>query len=167
MLAMGLTSPFVSADVFQPSLQGADVVQAAPEKAAIQSENNILSERAEKIDAYFKARSMPLSGFGKKMVTEAKEHDIDWRLLPAIAVRESSGGKQACGFNPFGWASCRVTFKSFNESIEVLARNLGGDNPNTSSYYSGSTERKLHHYNGTVVPTYTSEVLAIMDSIGD
>jgi hypothetical protein len=168
MLAMGLTSPFVSADKFQPSLGGAEtgMMQSAPVTEA-QKEKDLISERAEKIDAYFKNRSMPLFGFGKKMVEEAIEHDLDWRLLPAIAVRESTGGKQACGYNPFGWASCKVTFRSFNEAIEVVARNLGGDNPNTASYYSGNTETKLHHYNGTVVPTYTNEVLAIMASIGD
>jgi hypothetical protein len=45
--------------------------------------------------------------------------------------------------------------------------NLGGDNPNTADYYSGSTERKLYHYNGTVAPAYPSEVLAKMDAIDD
>jgi len=178
ILAMGLTSPFVSADVFQPSLVGSGAVQTTNVASAVVADpasakgfgvakEDITSERAGKINTYFKERSMPLYGFGTKMVIEAKEHDLDWRLLPAIAVRESSGGKQACGYNPFGWASCKVTFRSFNEAIEVLARNLGGDNPNTAAYYSGSTELKLHHYNGTVIPAYTGEVLAIMDSIGE
>ncbi len=157
VLAMGLTSPFVSPDVLQ-----------TPSAAQIEQQEkaDLLDSHAEKIDAYFKEKSMPLYGFGKKMAKEADEHDLDWRLLPAIAVRESTGGKQACGHNPFGWASCKVTFKSFNEAIEVLARNLGGDNPNTADYYSGSTKLKLHHYNGTVMASYPSEVLAIMDDIG-
>ncbi len=162
ILAMGLTSPFVSAGIFQPSLDGSMNIAQVQTVA----EKNVLSERAEMIDAYFKERSMPLYGFGEKMVKEADLHKIDWRLLPAIAVRESSGGKQSCGYNPFGWASCDVAFKSYNESIEVLATNLGGDNPNTAKYYSGGTELKLHHYNGTVIASYTGEVLAIMDSIG-
>jgi hypothetical protein len=167
LLAMGLTSPFVSADMFQPSLGGLNTVQRAFIQEETQKEEDTISEHAGKIDAYFKKRSMPLYGFGKKMAIEAEEHNLDWRLLPAIAVRESSGGKQACDYNPFGWASCKVLFNSFEESIEVVARNLGGDNPNTSDYYSGGTELKLHHYNGTVIPTYTKEVLAIMDAIGD
>ncbi|TRZ50777.1 hypothetical protein D4R99_05540 [bacterium] len=161
ILAMGLTSPFVSADDFQPQMGVPSAMAETAEK------NDLLDSQAEKIDAYFKERSMPLYGFGKKMVEESLEHDLDWRLLPAIAVRESSGGKQACGHNPFGWGSCKITFKSWNEAIEVLARNLGGDNPNTSDYYSGSTKLKLHHYNGTVLASYPSEVLAIMDAIGD
>lgn len=164
-LAMGLTSPFISADIFQPSLSGVTSV-AESDSNEDKAKNALMKERAEKIDAYFKARSMPLAGYGEKMVSAAEEHGIDWRLLPAIAIRESSGGKQACGYNPFGWASCKIDFKSYNEAIDTLARNLGGKNPRTAAYYSGPTERKLHHYNGTVVPTYTQEVLDIMENIG-
>ncbi len=163
--AMGLTSPVLSADIFQPSLSG--VVFVAEDKSSEEKQKEALrAERAGKIDAYFKERSMPLAGYGSKMVASAEEHGIDWRLLPAIAVRESSGGKQACGHNPFGWGSCKISFKNYDEAIETLARNLGGKNPNTAAYYSGTTRQKLHQYNGTVVPTYTQEVLDIMESIG-
>lgn len=162
---MGLNSPFISANTFQPSLSGVvSVADAQPDED--KAKEALRDERAGKINAYFKARSMPLAGYGAKMVASAEEHDIDWRLLPAIAIRESSGGKQACGYNPFGWGSCKISFKSYNDAIETLARNLGGKNPNTAAYYSGTTERKLHHYNGTVVPTYTQEVLDIMENIG-
>jgi hypothetical protein len=167
-IAMGLTSPFISADIFQPSLSGVVSVAEADSKADAKKDAKVLldKERALKIDTYFKERSMPLAGYGARMVSVAEEYDIDWRLLPAIAVRESSGGKQACGYNPFGWASCKIDFKSYNEAIDTLARNLGGKNPRTAAYYSGATEKKLYHYNGTVVPTYTQEVLNIMENIG-
>lgn len=164
-LAMGLNSPFISADIFQPSLSGV-VSVAEADTIEDKAKDALKKEQAEKIDTYFKARSMPLAGYGEKFVTSAEKHGIDWRLLPAIAVRESSGGKQACGHNPFGWGSCKISFKTYDEAIETLARNLGGKNPNTAAYYSGTTERKLHHYNGTVMPTYTQEVLNIMESIG-
>lgn len=165
-LAMGLTSPLISADILQPSLQGLVAVERQ-EQTEQQKQDAVNQERGRKIDTYFKDRNMPLAGFGLKMVQSAEENGLDWRLLPAIAVRESSGGKQACGYNPFGWGSCKINFKSFNEAIDTLAKNLGGNNPRTASYYSGTTERKLHHYNGTVVPTYTQEVLNIMSTIGD
>lgn len=163
---MGLNSPFISANTFQPSLSGVVSVAADTPSDEDKAKEALRDEKAEKIDAYFKARSMPLAGYGAKMIASAEEHGIDWRLLPAIAIRESSGGKQACGYNPFGWASCKVSFESYDEAIEKLAYNLGGKNPRTAAYYSGTTERKLHHYNGTVVPTYTQEVLDIMENIG-
>ena len=127
--------------------------------------------KAESIDAYFKARNMPLSGLGMKMVLEAEKNDIDWRLLPAIAVRESTGGKHDCNKvsnNPFGWGSCKIGFKSNEEAIETVARNLGGNNPNTAKHYDNKTTKQiLQKYNPPhIVPPYSQQVISIMKKIG-
>ncbi len=128
----------------------------------------IAEERAEKIDAYYTKRGMPLKGYGEKMVAEAEKNNLDWRLLPAIAIKESTGGKFACYKNPFGWGSCKIKFASYDDAIEVVARNLGGNNPNTARYYKDkTTEEKLHHYNNSVVPTYTGEIMQFMELIED
>jgi len=127
---------------------------------------SINQEHAEKIDAYFAQRDMPLEGYGAKMVEEAEKNDIDWRLIPAIAIKESTAGKFACGYNPFGWASCKVKFHSWDHAIETIAYNLGGSNPATARYYEGTTTKeKLYHYNGSVIPAYTGEVLEFMELI--
>lgn len=137
------------------------MIQTAAESQAI-----VLKERADKIDAYFEKRNMPLQGYGMTMVLASEKHDIDWRLLPAIAIRESTGGKFACGKNPFGWGSCAIKFDSWEIAIETVARNLGGNNPKTARYYKDTeTEVKLYHYNGSVIPTYTAEVLEFMELI--
>ena len=141
------------------------VIPVALETKGVNAADVLRMERAAKIDTYFRERSMPLEGHGMNMVRAAEAHDIDWRLLPAIAVRESSGGKHMCGQNPFGWGSCKIKFESMDDAIETLARNLGGDNPNTAHYYSGDTRSKLHRYNGTVIPTYVAEVVDIMERI--
>lgn len=131
------------------------------------SVQNIREQRAKIIDTYFKERSMPLEGTGMTFVLVAEKYGLDWRLLPAIGIRESSGGKAACGYNAFGWGSCKLhNFDSYEQAIDALGRNLGGANPRTSSYYAGKTTlEKLYYYNGTVVPTYPSEVVAIMNKI--
>ena len=131
------------------------------------SVDDLRKQKAEAIDSYFKARSMPLHGTGMTFIMVAEKYGLDWRLLPAIAVRESSGGKAACGYNPFGWGSCKLhNFVSYEQAIEALGRNLGGANPKTSSYYAGkNTKEKLYYYNGTVVKEYPDEVLAIMNMI--
>lgn len=119
---------------------------------------------AARIDRYFAERNMPLEGFGAKFVEAADQCDMDWRLLPAIAVRESSGGKQACGNNPFGWASCRANFESIEKAIKIVGANLCGFNPNTAAYYGDkNTTQKLQSYNGTVNPNYSREVLEIIE----
>ena len=96
------------------------------------------------------------------MIEIADKYNLDWRLLPAISVRESSGGKQMCKNNPFGWGSCKITFNSLNEAIEIVGYKLF----NLPVYKDKTTERKLYYYNGTVLPSYPSEVIAIMNSIG-
>lgn len=127
---------------------------------------SLSAEQARKIDAYFAKRGMPLEGYGAKMVKVAADNNIDWRLLPAIAIKESTGGKFACYNNPFGWGSCKIKFKDFYSAIETVGMNLGGNNPNTARYYKDKTNiEKLHHYNNSVVPTYTGEILAFMDLI--
>ena len=108
---------------------------------------------------------MPLEGYGAKFVEAADQCEMDWRLLPAIAVRESSGGKQACGNNPFGWTSCRADFESIEEAIEIVGANLCGFNQRTARYYGGkNTLQKLHSYNGTVNPNYPADVMEFIES---
>ena len=131
------------------------------------SVEDLRDQKAAAIDSFFKKRSMPLEGKGKTFVLVAEKYGLDWRLLPAIAIRESSGGKAACGHNPFGWGSCKLSnFVSYEQAIEALGKNLGGANPRTSRYYAGNTTmEKLYHYNGSVEPAYPGEVVAIMKMI--
>ncbi len=131
------------------------------------SVDDVREQKAEAIDTYFKERSMPLEGTGMTFVLVAEKYGLDWNLLPAIAIRESSGGKAACGHNPFGWGSCKLSnFKSYNDAIEALGKNLGGASAGTARYYAGkTTAQKLYYYNGTVLPEYPSEVLAIMKKV--
>ena len=136
------------------------------EKLQVKTEAMIIrEERASKIDGYFAERSMPLEGHGLKLVLAAEKNDIDWRLLPAIAIRESSGGKNACGNNSFGWGSCKIDFDTIEEAIEVVAWNLGANNPATAKYYRGDMPSKLKNYNGGVVQRYPQQVLKIMERI--
>ena len=134
--------------------------------APVATPEAILSkEHADEIDAYFEKRSMPLAGYGEKMVLEATKNNIDWRLLPAISIKESTGGKFACNNNPFGWGSCKIKFDSLDEAIEVVAWNLGGNNPKTSRYYKDkTTPQKLARYN-SVIPSYTSQITEFMELI--
>lgn len=129
-------------------------------------------KKAESIDAYFKKYDMPLEGMGMKMVIEAEKNGLDWRLLAAIAVRESTGGKFACktvGYNSFGWGSCKLGFNSNEEAIETVGRNLGGNHSKTAHHYANKTTKEiLRAYNPpSVVPRYAEQVISIMNAIGD
>lgn len=134
-------------------------------------EEEVRLQKAQAIDKYFGERDMPLRGTGLKMVLEAEKNNIDWRLLPAIAVRESTGGKFACKKaknSAFGWGSCKINFNSHEEAIEVVAHNLGGNNPNTARHYDEKTTKEiLRAYNPpSIVPRYAEQVISIMNAIG-
>jgi len=148
---------------FNPTVEPIDL--AALKKAEEQK------VKAAAIDEYFRTRKMPLEGQGLKMVLEAEKNDLDWRLLAAIAVRESTGGKYACRKaenNPFGWGSCRIGFETMEEAIEVVAKNLGGNNPKTERHYADKeTKEILRAYNPpSIVPRYAEQVLNIMNVMG-
>lgn len=134
----------------------------------------IAIERAKQVDAFFKKYNAPLAGYGMKFVTEAKINDIDWRLLPAIAMRETTGGKQACKNpkapnNNFGWASCKSGFESVDKSIEHISRTLSGNNANSTHYKDGmTTDKILKKYNPDyIIPGYSKQVIKIMKMIND
>jgi len=145
-------------------------LDARPVTKEVRQVEDVRKERAEAIDSFFKSRSMPLHGSGMTFVLVAEKYGLDWRLLPAIGIRESSGGKAACGYNAFGWGSCKLSYNytSYEEAIEAIGKNLGGANKPTARYYAGkTTKEKLYYYNGSVEPPYIGEVLAIMDMISE
>lgn len=156
--------PNISADSTL-ALNQVSVPEADPEA-------ELRKAKAEAIDAYFRERKMPLMGTGMKMVEEAEKNGLDWRLLAAIAVRESTGGKHACkkvANNAFGWASCKIGFESNEKAIETVAKNLGGNNPNTARHYDDKTTKEiLRAYNPpSIVPRYAEQVMAIMNVMGE
>ena len=119
-----------------------------------------------RIDTYFSKHDAPLAGHGHTFVKAADSCGMDWRLLPAIAMQESSGGKHMQYNNPFGWGGAQIPFESIDEAIMNVGWNLCGNNVSTTKWYSTtSTYEKLHWYNGTVQPTYPNEVMWIMDQI--
>ncbi len=148
----------------------------AEDVAVVDAESGVenLEAKAAAIDAYFIAHGMPLAGTGKKMVIESEKNGLDWRLLAAISVRESTGGKHACKSAKapnsfFGYGSCKFGFQSKDHAIEVVAKSLGGNNPKTAHYYANKTTLQiLETYNPrTIVRYYPEQVIKIMYSIGD
>ncbi len=129
-------------------------------------------EKANKIDTFFSIHDAPLEGYGMKFVVEAEKNNIDWRLLPSIAMRETTGGKHSCKNseapnNSFGWFSCKKGFKSIDESIEFIGLTISGNNP-TSKYYNTdmTTEEILKKYNPDyIIPGYSKQVMNIMEMI--
>lgn len=163
-----LVATTLSMNAFTASINEA-VIKATSAEVSLSPEAQKLQEdreaKAAKIDAYYAKYDLPLAGHGMHMVLVAEAQDLDWRLLPAIAMRESTGGKFSCGNNPFGFGSCKIKYTSFDEAIDMVAGHIGGSNPRTSKYYAGKdTLGILKSYN-SVIPTYSKEILSIMSKI--
>lgn len=168
MLAMSIPLTGISSI---PSLALATNNVPSEENSVIITQEEVArKEKADAIDAYFAELDAPLEGYGEKFVLEAEKNDLDWRLLPAIAMRESTGGKHACKRVPnsvFGYGSCKISFESIDKSIEIVAHSLGGNNPNTARHYDGKTTTQILKKYNSVIPGYSNQVIKIMKAISD
>jgi hypothetical protein len=71
----------------------------------------------------------PLTSFSKHMVEISDKYDLDFRLLPAIAMVESGGGRAIPeeSYNAWGWGIYGdqvMRFESWPEAIETVASGL-------------------------------------------
>jgi len=87
----------------------------------------------------------------------ADTHGIDWRLLPAIAMVESSGGKYGSPKNIFGWNSGRTRFRSLEAGIAYVAERFA-----RSPIYSGRTAMGILHRYNPAKKTYPPKVTKFM-----
>ena len=122
-------------------------------------------QREEKLSAYFEKNHCPLLEYTTLFIYTAEIHGIDWRLLPAISMQESSCGKHQRGFNPFGFGYYR--FGSFIDAITYVGTAISGGSPKEKAYHRANkdTDKILWLYNGTVNPSYPAKVKMIMEEI--
>ena len=108
---------------------------------------------------------LPLANEAESLVEIADLMGIDWRLMPAIGLWESTGGKKQCAaYNPFGYGRPCVAFESYRHAMVAVATTL------TSKYYANNTLRnQLCIYktgslcDGKVeTETYVQNILATM-----
>jgi len=86
-------------------------------------------------------------------------YEIDYRLLPALSVRESTCGQHARLNNRWGWDSARTGFRSLAHGVHYIARQLALGR----SYRGKTLDEKLHAYNPN--PQYPREVHKLMQEI--
>lgn len=94
--------------------------------------------RVKQLNNFLNSHYSPLTPYAACFIQAADKYQIDWRLIPAITGVESSFGKQIPlnSFNAYGWNNGYFKFKSWQDSIEHVAKVLnekyfakGLDNP--------------------------------------
>jgi hypothetical protein len=117
------------------------------------------ADRARKLEAFFEAHGCPRPFHVQDYVDAADIYRIDYRLLPAVSVRESTCGVYARRNNRWGWASTHVGFRSVARGIHYIARQLA-----FGRYYRDKdVDGKLRAYNPN--PRYLRQVKELMEEI--
>ena len=81
--------------------------------------------RLLKLKRFFLERDAPILHLAEDFLQAADRNGLDWRLLPSIAMVESSGAKHYRNNNIFGWDNGDLRFRSIHSSIHEIARNIG------------------------------------------
>ena len=115
--------------------------------------------RLNKLRKFFLTLNCPLAPVTEVFVAEADSHNLDWRLLPSLAVIESSGGKVSRGNNIFGWNNGHTSFPTLGAAIHQVARTLADGN----AYKNKSLMALLRTYNP--VEGYAEKVQQVMRQI--
>jgi len=109
---------------------------------------------------FFKENHCPAESYAETFILEADSHQLDWRLLPSLALVETGGGqRQQKKNNLFGWDNGVSRFASVTEAIHHVAQALAEARP----YKGKDTNGKLAAYNKT--PGYRQVVLGVMQRI--
>ena len=80
--------------------------------------------RLAKLRRFFILRASPISHLAEDFLQASDRHGLDWRLLPSIAIVESSGGKYYPNNNIFGWDNGSTHFASIQRSIDVVGAQI-------------------------------------------
>jgi hypothetical protein len=116
--------------------------------------------RAVRLQRFFTRMHAPVASLSAAFVRAADENNLDWRLLPSIAVIESSGGKHYLNNNIFGWGGGSTSFSSIRAGIKQVADRLG----HSPIYKNRSVVGKLRLYNSED-DDYAKKVLGVMHRI--
>jgi hypothetical protein len=130
--------------------------------ASVQSDQDVTKNR-KRFDLreailrkFLKDKRCPDQEFTEVFIAEADAHDLDWRLLPSLALVESGGGREMRGNNLFGWANGKQQFSNIGEAIHTVASALA----HGRAYRGKDLGGKLAAYNqGTDYPAMVLEIM--------
>lgn len=84
----------------------------------------ITDKRAYTVSNFLK--KTPLEPYSSYIVETSDKYGIDYRLIPAIAVKETGGGRTANedSYNAWGFENGRTKWGSWEEAIDTVAKTL-------------------------------------------
>jgi len=133
--------------------------------AAVASDNTLpaapADPRGARLEAFFKAYDCPAPLHVDEYLRAADSHALDYRILPAISLVESTCGVFEKLNNRWGWDSAQSGFASVPDGIDYITEQLA-----EGPHYKGKTvKEKLFTYNP--YPEYVRQVQRLMQQIED
>jgi hypothetical protein len=115
--------------------------------------------RGARLEQFFNSYHCPTPYYVSEYLRAADDYQLDYRLLPAVSVRETLCGVGEVANNRWGFHNGTEGFPSIEAGIEFMAHRL-----TQHPYYKGKTlQQKLFTYNPR--PAYPAEVTRIMRQI--
>lgn len=118
-----------------------------------------LDARFERLESFFRKYSCPEPQYVEEYLHIADNYGLDYRLLPAISIRETQCGVHEKGNNRLGFHPSTVGFSTVLGGIQFIGQRLG-EHP---YYKNKSLDAKLFKYNP--LTAYPREVKWIMRQI--
>jgi hypothetical protein len=89
-------------------------------------------DRAKILHQYLTTYNSPLAPYAEKLILEADQNNLDWKILPAISGVESYFGQQIPSFSHNGWGfgiygNNVRKFQTWEEGIKTVATSLRND----------------------------------------
>ncbi|MDX9738968.1 MAG: hypothetical protein RBT33_01205 [Candidatus Dojkabacteria bacterium] len=132
------------------------------EAVSTRVENSESLIQVENVRVYLTKRNSPLAQYAQEIVDAANQYGIDYRLLAAISIVESSGGIHTFRtHNAWGWG--KKNFSSWQEGILAVSKGLG-------NYYSRglNTPQKISvYYCPPSAGEWARKVSFVMREIGE
>lgn len=118
-----------SGAVLGTSTRGIAYAALPPEGVQIQNEILPADSKTELVRQFFAKYKSPLEPYAADIIAASDRYDIDFRLLPAIAMQESTlcrrviqGSNNCWGFGIHGGKV--TTFNNYPEAIETITKTL-------------------------------------------
>ena len=94
-----------------------------------QIDGQVLGNQISDLRPYYVAnflKNTKLEPYANLIVEVSDKYDIDYRLIPAIAMKESGGGNaiKEVTHNAWGFENGRTVFDSWQSAIETVAKTL-------------------------------------------
>jgi hypothetical protein len=132
------------------------------EEVSIRKENAETKRKVDNVRKYLEGRKSPLADYAEEIVKAADTHGIDYRLIPAISIIESSGGiHNFRSYNAWGWG--KRNFSSWEDGIWTVTEGL-------ARYYARGmdTPQKMSRtYCPPNAENWARKVTFVMNQIGN